>query len=121
MPDDLKAALRASLTVIENDSRQDDPVTTDTVEENAAVVDLSLERIERGDMSCQQVTPEQVLRLALRELDQTEGITKCYVTLIQETPEGPITTINMRSRLSRQEEVAFRQLGVHEAIDSWRA
>lgn len=84
------------------------------------LVDLEVERAERGLVPNAEVTPETLLRLALKDCELAKGrITKCYVTLIEDEGDSMSTT-NMRANLTRTEEIAYRQLGLTEAIESWR-
>lgn len=83
------------------------------------VVDLALERINRHGVNCKDVTVQQLLKVVTNDVERMENATKCYITVIQDTPEA-FTVSNYRCGLDRQEEVSFRTLGVHEAMDNWR-
>lgn len=108
--------LKQSLEIV----RPVPPEIAPPVEEaGAEIVELDLERIERSGLTAKDVTPEDILRLCLKDVKAKGNVVKCYVTLISEL-EDSFTVSNYRSNLTRTEEVAFRQLGVTEAVDSWR-
>ena len=100
---DLKENLKQSLALIEAPSN---------------VIDLDVERADRREISNRDVTPETVLKMALRECEKSGNVTQCYITLVEDTPEGMSTT-NLRSNMSRIEEIAYRQLGLAEAIEQY--
>lgn len=83
------------------------------------LIDLDVERADRGLISNSDVTPETVLKLAIKECQESGHVTQCYITLIEESPDG-LSTINLRSNMSRVEEIAYRQVGLAEAIEMWR-
>ncbi|HEY6020615.1 MAG TPA: hypothetical protein VIY48_12210 [Candidatus Paceibacterota bacterium] len=63
------------------------------------------------------VSVKQCLEMALKDADRI-GAVKCYVTMICDDGDT-WSTNNYRSCLTRIEEIAFRQLGVTEAINRW--
>ena len=87
------------------------------------VVDFSKEKIdravERGELTANDVTPAQLLSIISEDVERLGNVVKCYVTLIAED-DSSFTVSNYRAGLSRSEEVAFRQLGLQEAVDNWR-
>jgi len=87
------------------------------------VDDLALERIRRNKVPAAEVTPRQLLTILLDDIERMENdgekVDKCYVTLIRDGGENVIVT-SYRAGLSRPEELAYRQLGVQETLDSWR-
>jgi hypothetical protein len=90
---------------------------------SAEVIDFEVERASRLNMDNAEVRPETILKMALE--DVTTGpyrdgrCTKAYITLVLEDGKT-YSTCNYRANLSKIEEVAFRQLGVTEAVSGWR-
>lgn len=87
------------------------------------VTDFDVERLDRkrDSLWAHDVTPEQLLKLALLDCSKHEGVFGCYITLIRRREEdGGLQTQNYRSGLNRLEEVAYRQLGLVEQLDAWR-
>lgn len=82
------------------------------------LIDLEIERIDRSAADCGDVTPEQILRIALRDTQEGD-VRACYVTLINESGEAESST-HYRSNLTRSEEAGYRQLGVQQILDDWR-
>lgn len=83
------------------------------------VVNLSVERlIRKAPASCEQVSVRELLELALAEL--SDNAVKCYLTIIEKDPEGGFSLDNYRSGLLRSEEIAYRQMGVLEAMENWK-
>lgn len=81
-------------------------------------VDLEVEKADRAE-SCLEVTPEVLLKLALRDCQQYGDVKMCYVTLLREGADGCITTSNYRANMKRDTEIAYRQIGVQEVIERW--
>lgn len=89
-------------------------------EQTENVVDLSIERMRRSDViTSKDVTPQMLFELIASDLEQMKNCVKCYVTLISDDGDSFLVS-NYRAGLNRQEEVAFRSLGVQEALDNWR-
>lgn len=87
--------------------------------ENSNVVDFEVEKINRRHIDARDVMPDKCLALALQDTKQRGDVIGCYITLIVEEPET-MSTVNYRAGLSRTEEIAYRQVGVQEAIESWK-
>ena len=107
-----------SLNLIENLKASLDAEEADS----GNVVDLGAERLLRGrdSLTPDQVTPQEVLKLAMEDCSKLGNISKCYVTLIVDEGDERMGTINYRAQMTRTEEIAFRQLGLQEQIDNWR-
>ena len=82
------------------------------------VVDFEVERAERAEEAA-GVRPISLLKMALKDAQKDNTIVKAYVTLIRDDKDS-FSTINYRAGLKRTEEIAFRQLGVQEALEGWR-
>ena len=87
--------------------------------EESNVVDLAVERIGRTDVLAKDVTPEDLLKFILSDAPLMASAFKCYVTMISDDGAA-FTVTNFRAGLDRSEEVAFRSLGLQEAMDNWR-
>lgn len=111
---------RPKLTLVEGAIKQALVASLELEGEQPAenVVDLSMERLERRQLTATEVTPEQLLMLCLRDVERL-NVVKCYVTMISDEGDS-FTVSNYRAGLSRSEEVAFRSLGMQEALDNWR-
>ncbi len=85
------------------------------------VVNFAVERLSRKgeDLRPQDIAVTDLLSLIQSDVAKYGDVTKCYVTLVRED-EKAFTVVNYRAGVSRVEEIALRQLGVQEVIDSWR-
>jgi hypothetical protein len=85
------------------------------------VIDFEVERASRKPLDNADVSPATVLKMALEDITTGpyHNCSKVYVTLVLDN-DSTFSTCNYRANLTRIEEVAFRQLGVAEAIDGWR-
>lgn len=117
---------RPKLTLVENLKQSialEDALSSSEPEEHKEnnVVDLARERMDRGALTSKDVTPAQLLEVVCEDVAASRigNVVKCYVTLIAED-ESSFTVSNYRAGLNRAEEVAFRQLGLQEAVDNWR-
>jgi hypothetical protein len=90
-------------------------------DESAEVIDFEVERASRVNMDNAEVKPETILKMALEDVTGPyQGkCTKAYITLVLDNGKA-FSTCNYRANLSRIEEVAFRELGLTEAISGWR-
>lgn len=89
-------------------------------EHNGNVVDLNMERMERRFLNATEVKPQELIKLVLRDMgERYQNVVKCYVTLVIDAGDS-FTVSNYRAGLTRSEEVAFRSLGLQEAMDNWR-
>ena len=82
------------------------------------VVDFRNAKVDSGTLLAREVTPAEVLTQALEDLGSL-NVAKCYITLVIDNGETWATT-NYRANLTRAEEIAFRQLGITEMLESWR-
>lgn len=99
LKDDLKASI--------------DDYTTDNV------VDFEVEKLQRKSVDATQVMPDKCLALAMLDCKEYGDVIGVYVTLIRESPDS-LSTENYRAGLDRAQEIAYRQLGVQEAIERWK-
>ena len=91
--------------------------------EEQTVVDFNKEKLARRGgkaMAC-DINAETVLEMALMDCREAgdRGPAKAYITLVYENDTAS-TTVNYRCQLSHLEEVAYRQLGLSEAIENWK-
>lgn len=106
---------RPRLTLLESLKQS----VAETPEQTENVVDLFRERCERGELSSSEIKPLDLLRLVIEDAERKGNVVKCYVTLVSDTTDA-FTVTNYRAGLNREEEVAYRQLGLQEAVDRWR-
>lgn len=85
----------------------------------AEVIDFTVERARLRDIKVEEVKPETILQMALDDCKRYGNVTKAYITLILDTGDS-FSTANYRAGTTREEEIALRQLGVTESIDTWR-
>jgi predicted NUDIX family phosphoesterase len=112
--DDLKGSLE--LAVFEGGVGQDKQA-----EEPSNVVQLGVERLLRNgpQMDAKDATPLDVIRLVEHDIIESGNVTACYVTLIT-NQDNHFEVTNYRSNLARTEEIAYRQMGVQQAIENWK-
>lgn len=84
-----------------------------------AVVDFEVEQAERTK-SASEIVPTTLLKMAVLEAQSDPNIEKAYITMLRKNEDGTFTTINFRCGMDMVEELAYRQVGVTEAIDRWR-
>jgi hypothetical protein len=86
------------------------------------VVNFGQERLARvpEKLSATDITPDQLIPFIANDIKTMGTISKCYVTLVSEEADCFHVT-NYRAGLNRTEEIAYRLLGVLEAMENWRA
>ena len=80
-------------------------------------VDLDVARADRAPSS-EGITPETVLKAAIRDCEEFGDVDGCYITLIRRSKEGAHLE-HYRANLNREQELAYRQLGVYSCMANW--
>lgn len=90
-------------------------------QEESNVVDFEVEKLSRErHADPRNMMPDKCLALALADCKQFGDVIGCYVTLIREDAGEALTVESYRAGLNRAEEIAYRQLGLNEAIENWK-
>jgi hypothetical protein len=87
-----------------------------------SVADLDFERKRRTNDNV-DLTPRDLLRLALEDMDKGEypRAAKCMILILDESEEGGLTQHPYRCGMTRTDEIAHLEAWKLERLESWRS
>lgn len=83
-----------------------------------SVVDFEVKQAEQA--RAPDLKPSTLLKMALLDAQSDPNINRAYITLIRENADGSLTLVNYRAGMNTAEEIAYRQVGVSEAIEGFK-
>lgn len=117
----LVESLQASIEALDNVLKGKPPVEGEDIlpqPKSAEIIDFATARAHT--LGPTEVAPETILKMALKDCEAwgTRAV-KAYITVVLDDGVS-FSQAHYRAGLTREQEIAFRQLGLAECMDGWR-
>lgn len=83
------------------------------------VVDIAVARVARAT-DCEKLSPEELLKFVLHQLNEVGDVAACIVTLIRKPPDTDGEQImEFRAGLDRSQEIGYLALAQKLRLEDW--